>query len=76
MKGAQGKFGGSFSETMVKINFNNISLPHFFTKFQPLIVLNVDFALAVGETVEIGNFDPKIATFWIESGNCFLSSSV
>ncbi|GAU19398.1 hypothetical protein TSUD_76430 [Trifolium subterraneum] len=22
----------------------------------------------VGETVEIGNFDPKIATFWIESG--------
>ncbi|KAH1251502.1 Monodehydroascorbate reductase, chloroplastic/mitochondrial [Glycine max] len=23
---------------------------------------------AIGETVEIGNFDPKIATFWIESG--------
>ncbi|KAJ9706022.1 hypothetical protein PVL29_001540 [Vitis rotundifolia] len=23
---------------------------------------------AVGETVEIGNFDPKIATFWIDSG--------
>lgn len=22
----------------------------------------------VGETVEVGNFDPKIATFWIESG--------
>ncbi|KAH1251501.1 Monodehydroascorbate reductase, chloroplastic/mitochondrial [Glycine max] len=25
-------------------------------------------ALLIGETVEIGNFDPKIATFWIESG--------
>lgn len=23
---------------------------------------------AVGETVEIGNFDPKLATFWIDSG--------
>lgn len=22
----------------------------------------------MGETVEVGNFDPKIATFWIESG--------
>ncbi|RXH95617.1 hypothetical protein DVH24_008117 [Malus domestica] len=22
----------------------------------------------VGETIEIGNFDPKIATFWIDSG--------
>jgi len=22
----------------------------------------------VGETVEIGNFDPKIATFWIDFG--------
>ncbi|KAK4422571.1 Monodehydroascorbate reductase, chloroplastic/mitochondrial [Sesamum alatum] len=22
----------------------------------------------VGETVEVGNFDPKVATFWIESG--------
>ncbi|GAB4834457.1 hypothetical protein Ancab_032713 [Ancistrocladus abbreviatus] len=31
----------------------------------------------VGETVEVGNFDPKIATFWIDSGNflCLLSSS-
>jgi len=26
----------------------------------------------VGETVEVGNFDPKIATFWIESGKSFL----
>ncbi|KAH9775371.1 Monodehydroascorbate reductase [Citrus sinensis] len=25
-------------------------------------------ALLIGETIEIGNFDPKIATFWIDSG--------
>lgn len=24
--------------------------------------------LAVGETIQVGNFDPKIATFWIDSG--------
>eukprot|EP00268_Persea_americana_P015501 TRINITY_DN1717_c0_g3_i6.p1 TRINITY_DN1717_c0_g3~~TRINITY_DN1717_c0_g3_i6.p1 ORF type:complete len:110 (-),score=21.84 TRINITY_DN1717_c0_g3_i6:800-1129(-) len=22
----------------------------------------------VGETIEIGNFDPKVATFWLDSG--------
>ena len=27
--------------------------------------------LAVGETIQVGNFDPKIATFWIDSGNAF-----
>jgi hypothetical protein len=28
--------------------------------------------LAVGETIQVGNFDPKIATFWIDSGKCIL----
>lgn len=31
----------------------------------------------VGDTIEVGNFDPKIATFWLDSGNhmfnCFIS---
>jgi hypothetical protein len=31
--------------------------------------INCDFFCTVGETIEIGDFDPKIATFWIESGS-------
>lgn len=32
-----------------------------------------DFKLTVGETVEIGNFDPKIAIFWIDSGTVLIT---
>lgn len=37
-----------------------------FLYFTPL-----SFYSTVGETVEVGNFDPKIATFWIDSGNIY-----
>ena len=30
---------------------------------------------AVGDTIEVGKFDPKIATFWIDSGNYLSNSS-
>ncbi|KAL5188825.1 Monodehydroascorbate reductase, chloroplastic/mitochondrial [Glycine soja] len=47
-----------------------LSMTIFHTSIQGF--LNMKEALekcgGIGETVEIGNFDPKIATFWIESG--------
>lgn len=45
MKEVQGKFGGNFSGTMVKINSNNISLPQHFMKFPSLNVFTVGFDL-------------------------------
>ena len=32
-------------------------------------IYTVNVLWTVGETVEVGNFDPKIATFWIDLGN-------
>ncbi|XP_057967041.1 monodehydroascorbate reductase, chloroplastic/mitochondrial [Malania oleifera] len=48
-------------------------LPHFYSRVfeyegSPRKVWWQFFGDNVGETVEIGNFDPKIATFWIDSG--------
>lgn len=48
-------------------------LPYFYSRVfeyegSPRKVWWQFFGDNVGETVEIGNFDPKIATFWIESG--------
>ncbi|KAL2648558.1 hypothetical protein AAZV13_05G179766 [Glycine max] len=48
-------------------------LPYFYSRIfeyegSPRKVWWQFFRDKVGETVEIGNFDPKIATFWIESG--------
>lgn len=66
MKAAQEKFGGSFMGIMVNIvttqssNYSN----SISTVSNPLN----DSYWPVGETVEVGNFDPKIATFWIDSG--------
>lgn len=51
-------------------------MPYLFFSFNfwisLLLLLLLIFLWTVGETVEIGNFDPKIATFWIESGNGFI----
>ncbi|XP_048320429.2 monodehydroascorbate reductase, chloroplastic/mitochondrial isoform X1 [Ziziphus jujuba] len=48
-------------------------LPYFYSRVfeyegSPRKVWWQFFGDNVGETVEVGNFDPKIATFWIESG--------
>ncbi|KAM7491436.1 hypothetical protein LguiA_034357 [Lonicera macranthoides] len=48
-------------------------LPHFYSRVfeyegSPRKVWWQFYGDNVGETVEIGNFDPKIATFWIDSG--------
>ncbi|KAJ7952263.1 Monodehydroascorbate reductase [Quillaja saponaria] len=48
-------------------------LPHFYSRVfeyegSPRKIWWQFFGDNAGETVEIGNFDPKIATFWIESG--------
>ncbi|XP_059640428.1 monodehydroascorbate reductase, chloroplastic/mitochondrial isoform X2 [Cornus florida] len=48
-------------------------LPHFYSRVfeyegSPRKVWWQFFGDNVGETVEIGNFDPKVATFWIDSG--------
>ncbi|KAL3001757.1 hypothetical protein AAZX31_08G018100 [Glycine max] len=48
-------------------------LPYFYSRIfeyegSPRKVWWQFFGDNVGETVEIGNFDPKISTFWIESG--------
>lgn len=48
-------------------------LPHFYSRVfeyegSPRKVWWQFFGDNVGETVEIGKFDPKIATFWIDSG--------
>lgn len=48
-------------------------LPYFYSRIfeyegSPRKVWWQFFGDNVGETVEVGNFDPKIATFWIESG--------
>lgn len=48
-------------------------LPYFYSRVfeyegSPRKVFWQFFGDSVGETVEIGNFDPKIATFWIDSG--------
>ncbi|XWS61721.1 hypothetical protein CRYUN_Cryun07bG0150400 [Craigia yunnanensis] len=48
-------------------------LPYFYSRVfeyegSPRKVWWQFFGDNVGETVEIGNFDPKIATFWIDSG--------
>lgn len=48
-------------------------LPYFYSrvfeyKGSPRKIWWQFFGDNVGETVEIGNFDPKIATFWIDSG--------
>ncbi|KAK2984577.1 hypothetical protein RJ640_018955 [Escallonia rubra] len=48
-------------------------LPHFYSRVfeyqgSPRKVWWQFFGDNVGETVEIGSFDPKIATFWIDSG--------
>lgn len=76
MKEAPGKYGGNFLETMVRLHYDN------FASYACTFVIgsssvNATFRLAtnlihfytVGETIEVGNFDPKIATFWIDSGN-------
>ncbi|KAH9775377.1 Monodehydroascorbate reductase [Citrus sinensis] len=39
------------------VNRHSIALKHYLVH-----------KLTLGETIEIGNFDPKIATFWIDSG--------
>lgn len=47
---------------------------HLYVFFISYSAFTIIIFLAAGETVEIGNFDPKIATFWIDSGNrLFLS---
>lgn len=48
-------------------------LPYFYSRVfeyegSPRKIWWQFFGDNVGETIEIGNFDPKIATFWIESG--------
>ncbi|KAF3448614.1 hypothetical protein FNV43_RR09327 [Rhamnella rubrinervis] len=48
-------------------------LPYFYSRVfeyegSPRKVWWQFFGDNVGETVEVGNFDPKIATFWIDSG--------
>ncbi|KAL7183089.1 hypothetical protein ACSBR1_041715 [Camellia fascicularis] len=48
-------------------------LPHFYSRVfeyegSPRKVWWQFFGDNVGDTVEIGNFDPKIGTFWIDSG--------
>ncbi|KAL2525001.1 Monodehydroascorbate reductase [Abeliophyllum distichum] len=48
-------------------------LPYFYSRVfeyegSPRKVWWQFFGDNVGETVEIGNFDPKVATFWIDSG--------
>ncbi|XP_061337811.1 monodehydroascorbate reductase, chloroplastic/mitochondrial [Gastrolobium bilobum] len=48
-------------------------LPYFYSRIfeyegSPRKVWWQFFGDNVGETIEVGNFDPKIATFWIESG--------
>lgn len=48
-------------------------LPYFYSRVfeyegSPRRVWWQFFGDNVGETIEIGNFDPKIATFWIDSG--------
>ncbi|KAH9775370.1 Monodehydroascorbate reductase [Citrus sinensis] len=48
-------------------------LPYFYSRVfeyegSPRKVWWQFFGDNVGETIEIGNFDPKIATFWIDSG--------
>ncbi|KAK9147408.1 hypothetical protein Scep_006165 [Stephania cephalantha] len=48
-------------------------LPHFYSRVfeyegSPRKIWWQFYGDNVGETVEVGNFDPKIATFWIESG--------
>ncbi|XP_016510992.1 monodehydroascorbate reductase 5, mitochondrial-like isoform X1 [Nicotiana tabacum] len=48
-------------------------LPYFYSRVfeyegSPRKVWWQFFGDSVGETVEVGNFDPKVATFWIDSG--------
>lgn len=77
MKEALEKYGGSSLETTVNISSKYIRLPGLFFVslflFHPIFPLLLIFFWTVGETVEVGNFDPKIATFWIESGNGFFT---
>lgn len=67
------QFFGDNGKILVRNNMTYWPFVLFYLLFPPIsspvshIVLN--FHWTVGETVEIGNFDPKIATFWIESGN-------
>lgn len=55
------------------ISWPFLCFPFFY--FIPCFLLLI-FLWRVGETVEVGNFDPKIATFWIESGNGFFLLSL
>lgn len=50
-----------------------LSSLNIFTYLMLVLCTNLYFLLTVGETVEIGNFNPKVATFWIDSGILSLS---
>lgn len=68
-KGALGKYGGNFLGIVVKCFLFPPKCMEFCLHY---IIMSSDSLIprfTVGETVEIGNFDPKIATFWIDSGN-------
>jgi len=78
MKVAQEKYGGNFLGIMVRIcnacivalNISFFFLDKWrFRNFFLYSTFYFYFFWTVGETIEIGDFDPKIATFWIESGS-------
>lgn len=82
MKEARGKYGGNFMGTMVSIGclicffffvfISNLCFVIGWSQLVPSCTYTpLSFYSTVGETVEIGNFDPKIATFWIDSGNIY-----
>lgn len=61
------QFFGDNGTNVLSVSF----LPHDGTSYNTFCfvfcILFIAY-LAVGETIEVGNFDPKIATFWIDSG--------
>lgn len=64
--GLKGKFGGSFMETTV--NSYYLMIIYCSYSFHTISELVWFLFSTVGEVVEVGDFSPKYAAFWIESG--------
>lgn len=76
MKGALGKYGGSSLVTTVSmyICMHPIAGSKFSTFICNFSNTEIFYSCPVGEAIEVGNFNPKIATFWIDSGNSICRS--
>lgn len=81
-KGLRGKFGGNFMGITVRQSIILIPIIQLKKEIWPdhyieYCCMMFHWLGTVGDTIEVGNFDPKIATFWLDSGNhmfnCFIS---